>query len=91
MVITLFLFSIIFLILRIIYVNLVRGRGLGPSVINLFGDTQSVTYFFPLKRFDSDGPRTRKLKVTANFFLYLFFVFFLSLIVYGFFTEWRQF
>lgn len=74
MVIVLFFFTITFLILRIIYVNLVRGKGIAHSVIKLFGDTQSITYFFPLKHFDSEEPRTRKLKVIANLFLYLFFL-----------------
>ena len=91
MVIALFFFSITFLILRIIYVNLVKGKGLARSIIKLFGDTQSITYFFPLKHFDSEEPRMRKLKATANFFLYLFFLSFLVLLIYGIFTELPQF
>ena len=91
MVIVLFLFSITFLILRIIYVNLAKGKELVWSIIKLFGDAQAITYFFPLKHFDSEEPRIRKLKVTANYFLYLFFISFLILIIYGIFTELPQF
>ena len=91
MVIVLFLFSITFLILRIIYVNLVRGKGLARTVIRLFGDTQSITYFFPLRHFDSEEPRIRKLKTIANFFLFLFFLSFFLLILYGVLTELREF
>ena len=91
MVVVLFFLSITFLILRIIYVNLIKGKGLAHSVIKLFGDTHSITYLFPLKHVDSEEPRTRKLKATANFFLYLFFLSFLALILYGVFTELREF
>ena len=91
MVIVLFLFTIAFLILRIIYVNLAKGKELSQSIIKLLGDAQSIKYFFPLKYFVSEEPRTRKLKGLANLFLYLFFISFLILITYGVFTELRQF
>jgi hypothetical protein len=80
MVIGLFLFSLAFLILRIIYVNLSRSKELGHTIIKLFGDTQSITYFFPLRHFDSDEIRIRRLKKIANLFLYLFFISFFILI-----------
>lgn len=91
MAIILFLFTSAFLILRIIYVNLARGKELAQTIIKLLGDAQSMKYFIPLKYLVSEEPRTRKLKVLANLFLYLFFISFLVLIIYGIFTELRQF
>ena len=91
MVTILFCFSLAFLILRIIYVNLSRSKGLGQTVLKLFGDTQSITYFFPLKHFDSDHEGVRKLKKIANLFLYLFFISFLALIIYGIIIELPRF
>jgi len=91
MIIALFLFSLAFLILRIIYVNLSRKKGLGQTIIKLLGNTQSITYFFPLKHFESDEARIRRFKKIANLFLYLFFISFLILILYGVITELPKF
>lgn len=91
MVIILFLFSFVSLILRIIYVNLSRRKGLGQTLIKLFGDAQSITYLFPLKYFDSDDEGVRRLKKIANLFLYLFFISFFILILYGVIFELPKF
>ncbi len=91
MAIILFIFSLAFLILRITYVNLPRSKGLGQTIIKLFGDTQSITYFFPLKHVDSDHEEIRRLKKMANLFLYLFFISFLTLILYGAIIELPKF
>ena len=91
MIIALFLFSLAFLILRIVYVNLSRKKGLGNTIIKLFGDTHSITYFFPLRYFESDEAGIRKYKKIANLFLYLFFISFFILILYGVITELPKF
>lgn len=91
MVVILFLFSLAFLILRIIYVNLSRSKGLGQTITKLLGDTQSITYFFPLKNFDSDTEGVRRVKKIANIFLYLFIISFLTLILYGAIVELPRF
>ena len=91
MVIMLFLFSSCFLILRIIYVNLSKGKELGQTIIKLFGDAQSITYFFPLSYFDSDNEKIKKSKRVANVFLYLFFIFLFILILYGVIVELPKF
>lgn len=91
MTITLFLFTFLSLILRIIYVNLIKGKGWFIAVINLFGEFKSIIYFIPLKIANSENDKQRKMKKIANGFLYLFYIFLASLLLYGIFTELPHF
>lgn len=84
---TLFFLPLIFLFLRIFYVKRIKGKARALAILELLGGVESITYLFPLKCHRSDDPQTRRLKITANVFLYLFFIFFAALLLYGLFTE----
>jgi hypothetical protein len=87
----LFLFSLVFLILRIFYVNRIKRNSKIVTILNLFGEAQSMIHFIPLRIHNSEDAKTRKLKKSANILLYIFYAFFLSLIIYGLVIELSNF
>jgi hypothetical protein len=90
-IILLFLATFASLIGRIILINILKGRGLAGSVLDLSGGILSITYLFPLKLHKLSDTKVRRLVKIANAFLYLFFIFFAILILYGVVTELPHF
>ena len=74
----------IFLVLRIVYFNLAKGRELGHALLKLLNQVQSIEVFIPFRHLDSEREEIRKMKTTANLFLFLFFISFLGALIYGF-------
>ena len=76
--------AIVTLTLRIIYYDLSNNEKIDYIIIKLFNNVKSIKYYFPLKHFEGEDMRIRKLKRIANFFLYLFLITFLLVLVYSF-------
>jgi hypothetical protein len=79
------------LIVRIVLVDRVKGRTMASSILGIFGGIFSITYLFPLILPQDADFKMRKRVKAANGFLYLFFIFFAALILYGVIVELPRF